>query len=312
MTTEQSAKVDMFVTTNDFLTSNAALVATVPILSTQLAAAISITSQLQQISMLQDETITGSETDKLAARAALTNQAISISGSLTAYATAVNNNVLLNMINFTPSSLKRMSDAKLKEKANILYTQALPIVALLAAYNITVAVLTTFNTAISTFTAAKSKPKTGIALRKQYTSQLASLFKQADIIYAVKMDKLMLLARNTSPVLYTDYVNIRKINNPPSQKIALKIKVLDFDTQKALPGMLFYIENITKPLKSSKKGNCQRKHLPFGVLKAKATKAGYAEQNFTIAITQGQTTRLAIVMKKEPGVITPTFEKTQG
>jgi hypothetical protein len=310
MNVEESARIDMYAACLDFLATNATLTAAIPTLNTVLTSATALLTQIQQISTLQDEDITGAEVDKITAKQTLVNNCIALSGSLTAYATALNNNVLLKMVNFVPSTFRRASDAKLKEDANILYVNSLPLVLALVPYGVTAASLTAFNTSIPTFNTAKLKPKTGIAMRKQQTTQLKTLIKQIDTSFKTKIDKLMLLARNTAPVLYTDYDNLRKINNPPSQKIAFKIHVTDADTLKPLPGMRFAIDGQAKPLKSSKKGNCQKKHLPFGVLKGHATKAGYVTQDFTFAITQGQTTRLAIVLKTQTGVITPSFGKT--
>ena len=216
----------------------------------------------------------------------------------------------MNETKYTESDLKRTADTGLRDAAQGIYDRAQANLTALAPYGISAATQTSLQNAITAFVTSIPKPRLGIADKKQTTTQLANLFKQADATLD-NIDTLIEIVRLTQPNFYKGYKAARKIVETGVGSLALKGLVTDAKTGDPVKGasLTFVLDgNGTKaksakalePIikKSADKGGFNIKSLPAGMYTVTISKNGYADKTETIAISDGEQTDLKIQLSK--------------
>jgi hypothetical protein len=160
---------------------------------------------------IQESSPSGITLDKAAKRDAMTDAAMFVKGAVQAFATDNANNELFGSVNYSLSEIKRAADTIARDRALLIYNKAFPLLAKLADYGITAAVLTDFKTAIANFTAIIPKPRTAINSIKAATTSIEELFIEADIILKRKVDKFMVQFKASNVSFYNTYLNARQI-----------------------------------------------------------------------------------------------------
>ena len=92
-----------------------------------------------------------------------------------------------------------------------IHDEANAVVASLADYGVTAAVLTSFQTAIDTYVRAISAPRNAITERKTATTELKLLLTETNQSLMLRLDSLVEQYREPQPAFYMDYHNARII-----------------------------------------------------------------------------------------------------
>lgn len=247
-------------------------------------------------------------------KATLIAQAIDVSRKVAAYATIVNNTVLLNEVKYPESDLKRCADTILKDRCQVIYDRANANVAALATYGVTAAILTGLQTAITNFNAAIPKPRLGINDKKQATTQLASLLDNVDINLS-KIDTLVEIVRITQVNFYRGYKNARRIVETGVGSLALKGSAFELNSSEPIQNATFTFtlndntlragvtsENSNGAEKIVKKtaagGSFNIKSMPEGTYNVIVTKPGYKNKEVTISVINGELCYLVVELEK--------------
>jgi hypothetical protein len=291
----QEAKLSMYLGVKDFLAASSSVITALPSFSTFLTTFTGAVDQIQAIRTQQEEDKTGLTVSKSMLRNDLVIQSVDLARKLTALATVTNNAVLMAQVNYSYSDLSGSADTILRDRALLLHQKGVLNLVALAPYGVTAAILATLSTSITAYNAAIPKPRAGITERRQTTGKIKELFGTADKTLRDKMDPLIEILRLTNPDFYLSYRASRSITNEhPTRKIAFKGKVKDKSSRQPLGKVIITVSTVSKPKKSTAKGNFQYKLLAAGTYTVTFTKHGYHSQQYTVYINDGETTKLNV------------------
>ena len=113
MTNKQEATEKMSAAAVAFLLANPTITAGLPNFATYFTAVQTTNTQIQTVAVQQEADKSGDTLAKKVARTTLIAQAVDVSRRVVAYATNVNNNALLELVNYTETDLNRSSDTNL-------------------------------------------------------------------------------------------------------------------------------------------------------------------------------------------------------
>lgn len=251
-------------------------------------------SKLRTQHELQSRTITGYALDKKETRMEMTNQAIDISNKIVAYTTITDNTELVDDMHFTNYGLKRVKDNECIVKCLNIHNKAVSLLTELADYDVTALMLTNFQTTINKFDVSLVKPQTQINTVKLATAEINSIFNATSQILN-KMDRLVLVLKNTQPDFVNGYFESRALDQLPVRPYSIKISVLNSSNQ---PIMNALIKNDALGIKrrTSIKGNVLLKNIPEGTHDFIISKSGYVSQTKKIAVTPGERTNVLVVL----------------
>jgi len=136
---------------------------------------------------------------------------LELSSAVFAYASITNNFELKRMVDFSPSSLKRMSDTELKSMCKLVSKAAISVAKALENYGISATDIEDLDKEIMDYENMIAEPREAVTTRAKATAQLAELFPIADTILKEQLDKLMMIFKAKHPDFYTEYFNSRKI-----------------------------------------------------------------------------------------------------
>jgi hypothetical protein len=321
MTSGQESRFSMHLVSRDFLTQNATITATLPNFVGYFTAVQSGITQIQTIREQQEFDKTGITANKNLLKTNLIAQAIDVSRKVVAYATYVNNTVLLGEVNYTESDLKRSADTILKDRCQVIYDRANANVAALSTYGVTPALLTSFLTTLNAYNVSIPKPRLGIADKKEATEQLAILLKSVDDNLS-KIDTLVEVVRVSQPNFYSEYKIARKIVETGVGSLAVKGKITDSVSGAGLKGatVTFTADAGNKTLsvttsgnslfkRTADKGGFNIKSLAEGSYSVTVSKPGYKDAVVTVNVTNGELSVVDVKLESKPTTSYIFFKK---
>ena len=300
-----------------YLAANATITAALPNFSTYFTPLQTEITQIQAIHEQQEFDKTGITASKNQLKATLIAQAIEVARRVVAYATNVNNTVLLAEVGYSESDLKKSPDTVLKDRCQVIYDRANANITALATYGVTAAVLTTLLTSITNFNAAIPKPRLGITDKKQATDQLATLFDALNANFD-KIDTLVEMVRTSQVNFYNEYKSVRKIITTGTGSLALKGFATDLQSGDPVQNATFTFQPATANLlnaaatsgngngncnghvvkKTAVKGSFNIKTMPEGTYSVTITKPGYKDQVVTVNVVSGELAKLEVILEK--------------
>ncbi|MDF1546641.1 MAG: carboxypeptidase-like regulatory domain-containing protein [Bacteroidales bacterium] len=309
MNSKQISRQSMFVRVDFFLIVNSAIVTTLPNYSQHYAEFVAGINTIKILSQEQMFDKSGFITTKKRLKLALAQQAFDVSKKMQAFATFTGQDVLLSEIRFTESELKYASDEELIKYAQGIHNRAQANIADLANYDITSETLTTLLSTLNSFEASIPNASIDKAARKENTAQIAAVIKTTEKALE-KIDVTIEIIRLKEPQFYNEYKNLRKPVETGTGSLALKGIVTDAETKQPVKnanivltikenGSLVSAGNNGKIVKTSAtKGGFYIKLMPNGIYNVEVSKNGYSKQKATIAVTNGELTRLNIELAK--------------
>jgi hypothetical protein len=310
MTNYQESYEKMSTASVSFLNANAAITATLPNFAGYFTTIQNTHAQILVAKAQQEADKSGDIKAKNQLRATLIAQAIDIGRRMVAYATNVNNNTLLALVDYTESDLKRSSDSKLVGICQVIRNNANSNVGALASYGVTAATITTLQTSITNFNAALPKGRVDTTDSGEATKLLATLFNTLLTTWD-KIDKLVEMVRTTQPAFYDEYQKVRKIIETGNGSLVLKIKATNALTGEPEANVTVTLEPLNGQLKAAtangkssivkktaKGGGANVKSMADGSYTFTAKKPGFKEVTETINVVNGEMTVLEIKMEK--------------
>jgi hypothetical protein len=310
MTGYQESFNKMSLASAAFLVANPTITASLTGFTTYFPVIQTTHTQIQAAQVLQEADKSGNTASKNLIRTTLIGQTIDVIRKTVAYATNVNNSVLLELVNYTESDLKRSSDTKLIGICQVVRDNANTNVGALAAYGVTAAMLTALQTSISNLSAALPKNRVGTTDSEEATNLLVTYFKTLVANWA-KIDTLIEMVKVTQPSFYNEYQNVRKILDSSNGKLPLKIQATNAKTGAPEANVKLTITPVNGELKAAaangkssivkktaKGGGSNYKNVPDGTYTVTAIKPGFKEYTTTISVVNGEMTVLEIKMEK--------------
>ncbi|MDR1678350.1 MAG: hypothetical protein LBR81_01040 [Prevotellaceae bacterium] len=157
--------------------------------------------------------IAASTLTKQAAESLMIQSCVKLANVLYVIGFTSDNKELISLQGLSENSFYRMEDNAKLAKAQQLGDRAQEQASELKNYGIDEAEITAINASINAYEALISKPLDAIGVRKQKTTNLVQLFAALDSTLYDKLDKLMVLFKNSQPDFYSEYRTARNIIN---------------------------------------------------------------------------------------------------
>ncbi len=209
MTNYQESYEKMSTAKVSYLAANATITATLPNYAGYYTTVQTTIAQILAAKVQQEADKSGDTKTKKLLRTSLITQTIDVGRRVVAYATYVNNNALLALVNYTESDLKRSSDSNLVSICQVVRDNANANVAALATYGVTAAIITTLQTTITSFNATIPKGRVDTTDSGEATLLLATLFKTLATTWD-KIDILVEMVRITSLIFITNMLKLAR------------------------------------------------------------------------------------------------------
>jgi len=210
MDTEQTNRVTMFKTVISYMDDNTSVwnaMAPLQAAVTQFKAKVGDIDTTAQ----KQETPTGATQDKATARDALEDVLFLMCEALGALAHTSGNNDLAARTDVTRTSLDRMGEEDLSNRATAVSTAAEAHKTELATLQVTQANLDELSQAIENFNAAKAGPRNAAAVRAAQTGSLPNLIREASTILRNQIDRMVNLFGRSNPEFVSGYRSVRVI-----------------------------------------------------------------------------------------------------
>lgn len=279
MNSRHEAKMNMYRTVKQFCDDNNTTVASN---AAFLAAFNNFKAKLASLSTAvasESQVISGITADKAALRRNLCTTAADIAALVSAYATANNNQVLKQSVNFRFSDLMRLKDELLAPNCQNIYAAANTNATALVNYGITAAMLTVFQTAITDYSAIVPKPRTAHSVRSTHTLNIGLLVREIDALLKEQLDQLIVAFKTTKPDFCASYKTARIIHDPITTTTQLKGKVMDRQSNISLSGATITMSGTANVSTTTNKfGHYLKKPLPAGEYTLTVSLPGYQDR----------------------------------
>ena len=194
-----------------------------------------------------------------------------------------------------------MRDDQLAPSCNNIHDAANTNLVALAPYGITAAMLTSFNTLITNYSAAVPKPRNAASLRKTYATTLKNMFKEADDILKNQLDKTSVQFKAANLEFYTAYKNNRIIIDAATSSTQVTGTVLADVEPGPLSGVTIQIIGKTYSTSTDANGEYTLKIPVPGTYNLKFSHAGYNDKTVNnVVVTLGQSTTLNTTLNIMP------------
>lgn len=305
MTSRQESKITMYGGVSSVLGSNMPIVITLPNYEMYLNAFDGGVVKIQTNSEQQLMDTSGLAVNKEQKRNTLIMLTADTANKLQAYARFANNPLLIGETKITVTSLRKLADTLLRDKAQGICSLAQTNLASLAAYGINDETQAAFNNAINTYTGTIPQPRVGAVGRKQNTALINEGFDEADKALE-DIDVLVEIVKYSQPVFYGTYKSVRKLIETGKGSLAVKGGVTEAADGTALANVIFTFTltgtgaEATKPIvkKTAEKGGFTIKSLPAGTYQVAVQKPGYAGQLLTVIVVDGETSEVNVALEK--------------
>lgn len=308
MTTIQENKLNMYLAVRNFIIPNDALAKSIPFFTEKYAPFEKTIKEIQALSEMQKDSITGIAKEKKKLRAAVINMSADYSKMLAAIAKFAKDDKLMDKVRFRISELSRMTDVALKDYSQIIYDKVEANLDKLTDYEVTADTQKVYKNLINSYDASLSTPRTSIAEKSQITKKLADLFDSADAVLE-ELDFAIEAGEPKQPDFFNNYKAVRKIVDIGTGRLALKAKAIDIATNKPLKGVLFTFKpDGSQPAlsgstgaivkKTADKGIFHIKSMPAGTYIVVVKKPGYKEKELSVNVSEGERTELKVELEK--------------
>lgn len=301
MNSKNESKLNMYNAVAAFCQTNNAALAAVPALATAITGFNNIVQALAATAAGEAQIITGIAQNKAGLKKTVCETAAAHAATLFAYATAQNNQELKAKAKLSYSDFYKLRDEDLTLFTQNISAELTAAQAALAAYGITAALITSFNTLITQYSNAVPTPRNAAALRKAKADAVKQQFKDADTMLKLQIDKLMLQFKKTNTELYNEYRSNRVIVNAPVSTTKLSGIITATAGNSTLSAVAVQIVNTSHTDTSNGTGKYNVKIPVPGVYDVTFSKPGYAVKTINgINITLGQTTTLNAALDAMP------------
>ncbi len=283
MTDSQENKLSMNRATETVLNNNNSIWSANTLFDTVKTAFSDKIADLVNARQRQLEINTGIAVDKKVLKNLLITQAGSIGAKLVIFAEDTNNNELLDEVNLSHSKLDKSRDEVVAGLCQNIHDHADDNIALLAPYGITAGMLTTFQSAITLYSAKAPQPRVAAAAKKAVTAQIVTLTKDIDKVLKNRLDKLMEDYKTSEAEFYNAYKAARIIINLGATHTRLQTHVKDQNGDPLKLAIVFLLQNnlVRYAGKSNDKGNVLLSKVKPGTYDLKVSKDGYTSKTET-------------------------------
>jgi len=239
--------------------------------------------------------------DKTQLRKTLCEQAATVAAAVFSFAAASNNNQLKEEVNYPISELTRQRDEMLVPICNNISAAATANIASLTTYGVTATTTGDLEDAIEDYAAIVALPRNAVTQRSAYTEAIRNLFKEADAIVKLQMDKLALQFKTANLQFYNTYKNNRIILDAATSTTQATGLITDSVTNQPIASVAIQVVNQPYTATGNSTGGYAIKIPVPGTYSITFTIGGYNTKTVTgVVITLGQSTTLNVQLVPLP------------
>ncbi|TWI82970.1 carboxypeptidase family protein [Lacibacter cauensis] len=289
MNARQESKLSMYNAVLTHIEANPAITATVPAFATVATALRTVYNNIITAAQKEAQATAGITMDKAGTKTALCEEAANIAAAVFAFAMDANNHELKEQVNYPVSKLQQTKDELLVPLCNNIHAKATANIAALASFGITAGRLTAFQTTIDNYAALIPGPRNAVANRAAARATLTTLFKQADEMIKLQMDKLALQFKPVNSAFYSAFKTNRSIIDATSTSTMVKGKVVDMLTNLPVPSVAVQVVGQAYAATTNANGEYEVKIPVPGVYNLSYSNNGYnnkTENNINVSLGQ--------------------------
>lgn len=214
----------------EVLDAHGPLVATLLALANAKTAFSGKISAIRSAHMVQLMSTKGKTMSKKGRKELLTDMAYTVASAVQAYASVEEDDDLYELVKFGRWEILQTEDEELAQVCQLIHDTANGVVADLADYGVTPAMLTELQDGITGWASQSQLPRLALSQRKVATENMKLYFDQADDILTKQMDNLMEQFKGSQPDFYNTYHAARKIVHSPTTSMTVDLEGNVFDT----------------------------------------------------------------------------------
>lgn len=209
-------KLSMYQKVQGFLTLNASSMTSLPIVATLKTQLDTKVNAILSVASKAGADLTGFTVDKQLKRDDLKTKTLKLSTAIVAHSAITGNFKLLEKCDETSAMIDKMRDNDFYTYAQLIISEATPIMASLTPYGVVAADLTAATTSATTYLSVIQAPRVQINERSRALEDINDLFEDMDKFLREKLDQVMKLYVVQNPSLYTGYQGSRSIDETGS------------------------------------------------------------------------------------------------
>ena len=213
MTKRQRNKLSMLIAVGNVFKKYQAIVETIPALQSNVENFFKLLEEIDGVILVQEGNINSTATDKQKEEQEMIDATVRIAAGLYVYAIDNSNFDLLERVNISPSTLARQPEVKLNGICQNVLLSARQYLENLVDYGISAEEVDQFEKEISDFKAAIGSPRSQIISRSQATAKLQELLIEQTDHMLQKLDKLVIMTKQSNEVFCNEYKSARIIVN---------------------------------------------------------------------------------------------------
>lgn len=216
MNQEQTNRITMFKTTTGILEENQSVWSGMAAMVSAVQDFKDVIAAIDHSAQTQETPTIGAAMDKHSARDSLEDVLFLICEALGVVGHTANDNDLVALVNLAPSSIHKMGDEELANRATTILDRATAKKADLAALNVTQANLDELSQALQDYKTSKEKPREAVANRSAETQSLSSLIRDANGVLRNRIDPMVNLLRRANSKFVVAYRSARVVVDRPA------------------------------------------------------------------------------------------------
>jgi hypothetical protein len=300
MTNKQQNRLTMMMAVAIICKDLAALFALLPNFPNLVIQLGNLIRRIQDLGEAQEKDYKGKADYKYQVADNLIAETMIIIRRVVAYATVTNKPELLQTVNYSKSELEKMTDQDVRAACQIVHDTTEEELPSLVDYKVTKVMLDAQQANIDLYTHEITSPREGIIQRKNATTELPKVFKEATGVLKV-MDSLIETVRESNPDAYNNYMDARiVIDRGVGKKETVYVisgKIVDFETGKPLGGVSISVPGTTIVVVTAIDGLFHIEVTTMGEYQLEAEATGYKVQLIDVTV-EGVTTEVEIEMEK--------------
>ena len=260
---------------------------------------------IEQNMVIQMANITGITTDKLKKRALMSEMALFIANRMESYSWVTANSELMANVHYSYRDMVRARDTDIVGICDVILSKAIENKGNLADYDVSDAMISDFQNAISSYSEAITKPQLGKAEIKNANENISQYFKEANEILRNRLDLDIEVFKKSNTDFYSEYKTSRMIISSGKRTTSLIVSVKDNEgngigcalaiISRVVKSKKSKVENNEIVKKTSERGVFKIYSLREGNYKMCVSKIGFMEQEVSFSIVGGEMRRVEVV-----------------
>lgn len=296
----QETKLGMFQVVHAGLEERSDLISSIPALKLACARFKIVLTSISITAQQEDLVISGVALDKTMVKKKLVLMGADTAAIIFSYAVEINDQALMQEVNYSLSALQKTKDDQLPIRLKNIYDKGMANLDALDTFGISPELLATFNELIDTYRDKVPNPRRALSTKKTVKANLVSLFKEADSILKLQIDKRIVALKNDHPDFVAEYKSNRILVDAAKTTTQFKGTVTRKSDGANVANATVKIDNTVYQTVTDENGAFLIKGIPYANYTATVTFNGLeAIEAAPVQIKRGQINKMKFILLPE-------------